>query len=437
MRRSLHLLRLAVAPVALAAAWPAAAQAPTTNVMLPWQQGRAKPPAPRAAVAPKMTPKKDVLPWLAAPETLPWQTPAKGGASIETGAVDVRPKTKNEPTQPAAAGNGLVLKSPLPGVPAPAAATGKPLVQAAATETVSDANDDAAFEAEPVPAPEPGARPSPGKPGSATATVTAKPAAAAPTAPSTPSLAKQPAPTAAVAPALGQAAATAAAPTSAADAAVAAADDVAPIPPPLPEAVVTPVATGAASPAVLNATDVMSNALQSKPAAPKRLPDDANVAQQYCFNIADAAKDARYAWQKKTLADIELELNKRIALLDERTAEYQKWLARRDEFIRQAEEGVVKIYGSMKADAAATQLTLMQEETAAAILTKLGPRPASAILNEMEAAKAAKLTMIITGAAKLKKKKPAAGADAPVAGNAPQQPEAPPSGAQATNGQRS
>ncbi len=39
---------------------------------------------------------------------------------------------------------------------------------------------------------------------------------------------------------------------------------------------------------------------QSKPRPPERLMDGANVAQQCCFNIADAAKDARYAWQKKT-----------------------------------------------------------------------------------------------------------------------------------------
>lgn len=224
-------------------------------------------------------------------------------------------------------------------------------------------------------------------------------------------------------------------------------DEAQPIPDPLPEAMVTPVArpatpelsvqkarelpqavdaAAATAPAGAPATHAAPRAPetivapaapttaqaaepaaapQSKPRLPGELTEGATVAQQYCFNIADAAKDARYAWQKKTLAEIEQELQKRIALLDERTAEYQKWLARRDEFIRNAEENVVKIYAGMKPDAASVQLTLMNEESAAAVLSKLSTRNASAILNEMEPAKAAKLTMIITGAAKLKRKK--------------------------------
>lgn len=176
------------------------------------------------------------------------------------------------------------------------------------------------------------------------------------------------------------------------------AEEAPPVPDPLPDAVVTPV------PQPEKAKEE-AGLPRVKPPLPKSLAENANVAQQYCFNIADAAKDARYAWQKKTLADIETELNKRIALLDARTAEYQKWLARRDEFIRNAEENVVKIMSGMRPDAAAVQLTLMNEEAAAAVIAKLSSRNSSAILNEMDPAKAAKLTMIITGATKLKRKK--------------------------------
>lgn len=125
------------------------------------------------------------------------------------------------------------------------------------------------------------------------------------------------------------------------------------------------------------------------------------IAQQYCINIADAAADARFAWQKKTLAEIEQELDKRIAMLEERTAEYQKWLAQREEFVRKARENLVGIYSRMRPDAAASQLVAMEEETAAAVLTKLDPRNASAILNEMNPAQAARLTAIIAGAAKV------------------------------------
>ena len=100
-------------------------------------------------------------------------------------------------------------------------------------------------------------------------------------------------------------------------------------------------------------------------------------ADDYCANIANPAADARFAWQKKMLADMEQEIAKRIALLEEKTAEYQKWLARRDEFSKKANETVLRIYARMRPDAAAAQLAALDEETAAAVLTKLEPRTAS------------------------------------------------------------
>ena len=133
---------------------------------------------------------------------------------------------------------------------------------------------------------------------------------------------------------------------------------------------------------------------------PSELPEtDVRLAREYCLNIADAAADARLAWQKKTLADLEQEIAKRVELLEAKTAEYQKWLARRDEFSKKAQENVVTIYSRMKPDAAAAQLVAMDEEMAAAVLTKLDPRNASAILNEMEATQAARLTATIGSAA--------------------------------------
>jgi flagellar motility protein MotE (MotC chaperone) len=130
------------------------------------------------------------------------------------------------------------------------------------------------------------------------------------------------------------------------------------------------------------------------------LPEgDPRLAREYCLNIADAAVDARFAWQKKTLADLEQEIAKRVELLEAKTAEYQRWLARRDEFSKKAQDSVVTIYARMKPDAAAAQLVAMDEETAAAILAKLDPRNASAILNDMDATQAARLTATISSAA--------------------------------------
>jgi flagellar motility protein MotE (MotC chaperone) len=137
----------------------------------------------------------------------------------------------------------------------------------------------------------------------------------------------------------------------------------------------------------------------SKPAETPALQTTA--ARQYCVNIANAAADARLAWQKKTLAGIEQEVEKRIALLETKTAELQKWVTRRDDFVKRARESLVLIYSRMRPDAAAMQLVAMEEETASAVLLKLDANVASKILNEMEPAQAARLTATISGAAKI------------------------------------
>jgi flagellar motility protein MotE (MotC chaperone) len=129
-------------------------------------------------------------------------------------------------------------------------------------------------------------------------------------------------------------------------------------------------------------------------------PLDAAV-KDYCVNIAAAASDARFLLQKKELASIEAEVAKRMTALDEKIAEYQKWLARRDEFSKKANETVLRIYARMRPDAAASQLAALDDETAAAVIMKLEPRTASLILNDMEPARAARLAATIAGAAKV------------------------------------
>jgi flagellar motility protein MotE (MotC chaperone) len=168
---------------------------------------------------------------------------------------------------------------------------------------------------------------------------------------------------------------------------------------PAMEAFIAPAQFAAQQPksATVDAATTLPRA--PKPAEPP--PLQTSAARQYCVNIANAAADARFARQKKTLADTEQELEKRIALLEQKTAEFQKWVTRRDEFVKKARENLVLIYTRMRPDAAAMQLTAMDEETASAVLLKLDPRTASLILNEMEPAQAARLTAIIGGAARV------------------------------------
>ncbi len=408
----------------VSAAAPGWAQQPSGKVLLPWQK-----PQPRPA--PDM---REILPWLMGEEAV--GKPASGDAAAWAAQLD-DPVVPLEPivAEPVLAGprletgaivpSGLVLKKPVPAVHAVAAQTaatkpdpapGPTVEKAVAAAAASTATGEVAAAT--------GDRKAAAD--STVAETSATADGAVPAASDTAGDVDKPEP------ATGAGPEDASAPAKAVEAAPSMpdAEEVPGIPEPLPDALVTPVRAPEAEKTEIPASAARAAATAAperlrsvKPNPPKRLADGANAAQQYCFNIADAAKDARYAWQKKTLADVEAELKKRIALLDERTAEYQKWLARRDEFIRTAEDGVVKIYSGMKPDTAGSHLALMNEETAAAVLVKLNTRNASAILNEMEPSKAARLTSIITGAAKLKRRKQvereAAAAAAAAAGEAP------------------
>lgn len=130
--------------------------------------------------------------------------------------------------------------------------------------------------------------------------------------------------------------------------------------------------------------------------APKPNADAPPRQSGYCASIADAAADARFAWQKEQLATLEKQVDERIKRLEEKRADYESWLARRNAFLAKADEGLVAIYTKMRPDAAALQLANMPEESAAAILTKLNARTASAILSEMEAARASQLARVMT-----------------------------------------
>ena len=123
---------------------------------------------------------------------------------------------------------------------------------------------------------------------------------------------------------------------------------------------------------------------------------ESDVAQ-FCSNIADAALDARVAWQQKGLEAAEEKLRQRIDELEAKRAEYEKWLKLREDFLKKAEENVVEIYSRMNPEAAAQQIANMADDTAAAVLAKLRVRVASAILNEMEPARAAHLADTLGG----------------------------------------
>ncbi len=128
--------------------------------------------------------------------------------------------------------------------------------------------------------------------------------------------------------------------------------------------------------------------------------DSETEVERFCSNIADAARDRRYMLQTKELETLQQEVDKRLALLEEKRAEYEAWMKRREEFIAMATDSVVKIYGGMRADAAAERLAELDARLAAAILMKLDSRKAGVILNEMERKAAASLTSIMVSASR-------------------------------------
>ena len=120
--------------------------------------------------------------------------------------------------------------------------------------------------------------------------------------------------------------------------------------------------------------------------------------QRFCSNIADAARDQRYALQAKELEKLKAEIDERMKALEAKRLDYEEWLKRRDDFLAKVEDNVVKIYAKMKPDAAAERLAEVKIELAAGILMKLDPRQASTILNEMDSKAAATITGVMASA---------------------------------------
>jgi flagellar motility protein MotE (MotC chaperone) len=147
-----------------------------------------------------------------------------------------------------------------------------------------------------------------------------------------------------------------------------------------------------------HAVDNHVEAATKDAASPEQKTYESEI-EAYCANIADAARDQRYLRQKNELETLKSKVDERIALLEQRRDEYEKWLGKRDDFMRVAEGTLVDIYKKMRPDAAASQLSLINPGIAAAIVMKLNARLSSQILNEMDPENAAALAGIIANAA--------------------------------------
>lgn len=140
-----------------------------------------------------------------------------------------------------------------------------------------------------------------------------------------------------------------------------------------------------------------------KPAAPPDKSAEAGVSR-YCANVAPVAAEARIAWETRHLNDLDAQIKQRIADLEKAEAETKDWVSKRDALLNSASDDVVAIYGKMDPEAAAAQIGAMDESIAVSILHKLKVNAASAILDQMDAARAARLTSLILAVAAPEKK---------------------------------
>lgn len=118
--------------------------------------------------------------------------------------------------------------------------------------------------------------------------------------------------------------------------------------------------------------------------------------QHYCDNIAAVAAEARFAWQTKKLNELQAQVAARVAELEKKQAALEASLARRDDVMKRTAATLITVYAKMEPDAAAAQLSLLEDMTAAAVLAQLPPRQASAILDEIKPERAKDLVSALT-----------------------------------------
>ncbi|MDX5593665.1 hypothetical protein [Pseudovibrio sp. SPO723] len=148
--------------------------------------------------------------------------------------------------------------------------------------------------------------------------------------------------------------------------------------------------TGVCAAAVLALT--LSVSAQEAEMSEKQQQQSIEDALNYCQNVSEDADAARMKWQLRAMFDAEEQMNAKIIELDAKIEELRNWVERREQILQRAEGHVVEIYAKMRSEAAATQLSTLDDITAVSVLMQLKPRQAGAILAEMPAERAAYLT---------------------------------------------
>ena len=146
-----------------------------------------------------------------------------------------------------------------------------------------------------------------------------------------------------------------------------------------------------AMPALAQEHGSTSKGKAEEPPIPMAVP----IPDDYCGNIADKARDARYLLQAQSLKELQKKLEEETAKLEAKRLEVEAVLKRREEEMGKARRELVDIYAKVKPDVAAIQLALLPAETAASVMRQLKPQAASIIMNEMKPEVAAAIAALL------------------------------------------
>ena len=134
-------------------------------------------------------------------------------------------------------------------------------------------------------------------------------------------------------------------------------------------------------------------------ATEKEQPEIQKIIEDYCVAVSDIAIERRLANQNAVLKELETRVQEGIARLEQRKAELEALLKRRDELRNLAQKELVDIYSGMDPEAASRQLEKLDVRLASSVVRQLKSRQASAILSEMSPEFAASMAKIIASAA--------------------------------------
>jgi len=126
------------------------------------------------------------------------------------------------------------------------------------------------------------------------------------------------------------------------------------------------------------------------------------LAQSYCLSFAKSAEAARESRQKAELDDLNVKLDEKLATINAKTKELERWVTERESMLAMATASILKIYDTMDAATAAQELAKLDLQTVSAVMIKMKAKKSSEVLKEMNPRMAAEIIAIISARSDLR-----------------------------------